>query len=199
MLFPSILLVCLDLSWILLPFTGIKLPFRRCVTFPLGSIFKDYLEFKEREIKLLSDARMEEMKLATKFNSDARMEEMKLATKLKIEEIEVETNAKMKLATRTNLPKWVKIVGVLLISSGICWTIPLAIGGYGSSVASIASGITTIASSISTLIIDYPGKILSFLNDYKIYAMGVAAAIAIRIFKKTAINIYLFILKLIKK
>ena len=55
--------------------------------------------------------------------------------KLKVEE--------MKIATRTNLPKWAKIVSVLFVLSGICWMIPLATGGYKSSVASIASSLSS--------------------------------------------------------
>jgi hypothetical protein len=108
---------------------------------------KDF-SYKEREIKLMKEA--SELKAASDFSykereikmlSDLKIAEMKAASVIKEQEMEKARQH----SRQTALPRWSKVAGVLLTSSGV-FSLPLAIGGYQSSLALIAANVNKLTS-----------------------------------------------------
>jgi hypothetical protein len=113
--------------------------------------------YKEREIKMLSDLKIAEMKAA----SVIKEQEMEKA---------------IQHSRQTALPRWSKVAGVLLTSSGV-FSLPLAIGGYQSTLA-------LIAANVNKLISVYPFQIWNFLcsRNGLLCASITAFVVALRIF-----------------
>jgi len=122
--------------------------------------------YKEREIKMLSDLKIAEMKAASELKAASdfsyKEKEIKLLSDLKIAEMkaasvikEQEMEKARQHSRQTALPRWSKVAGVLLTSSGV-FSLPLAIGGYQSTLA-------LIAANINKLISVYPFQIWNFL------------------------------------